>query len=141
MKIVYLPLTAIAALPVVIGGADQGLLVYIVGLLLVAAVVVDTIPDLVLRPLLSGENTHVGLLMLAYTLGPVVLGFYGLFFAPIVLVVGLTFADTALPQLLGAEEESGLSADQMRLTDFGVSQKRSLWDRVRRGEASVRDRI
>jgi hypothetical protein len=58
-----------------------------------------------------------------------------------VLVVGLTFADTALPQLLGAEEESGLSADQMRLTDFGVSQKRSLWDRVRRGEASVRDRI
>jgi len=130
MKIVYLPLTVIAGLPVLIGGADQGLLVYIVGFLLVAAVVVDTIPDLVLRPLLSGENTHVGLLMLAYTLGPVVLGFYGLFFAPIVLVVGLTFADTALPQLLGAEEESGLSADQMRLTDFGVSEKRSLWDRI-----------
>jgi predicted PurR-regulated permease PerM len=34
----------------------------------------------------------------------VVLGFYGLFFAPILLVVGLTFANTALPRLLGADE-------------------------------------
>jgi hypothetical protein len=33
----------------------------------------------------------------------VVLGFYGLFFAPILLVLGFTFADTALPRLLGAE--------------------------------------
>jgi predicted PurR-regulated permease PerM len=41
--------------------------------------------------------------MLAYIVGPVVLGFYGLFFAPILLVVGLTFANTALPRLLRAE--------------------------------------
>jgi predicted PurR-regulated permease PerM len=117
MKIVYLPLTLITALPIVLGG-DSSLLVYVLAFLVVAVVVVDTIPDLVLRPLLSGKTTHVGLLMLAYTLGPVVLGFYGLFFAPIVLVVGLTFAHTALPRLLGAEEPDGLSADQMRLDDF-----------------------
>jgi len=92
--------------------------VYVGGFLVVAVVVVDTIPDLLLRPLLSGKTTHVGLLILAYTLGPVVLGFYGLFFAPIVLVVALTFADTALPRLLGAEEDDGLDRDQMRLGDF-----------------------
>ena len=56
--------------------------------------------------------------MLAYTLGPVVLGFYGLFFAPIVLVIGLTFANTALPSLLGAEPEDGPPRDQLRLDDF-----------------------
>jgi predicted PurR-regulated permease PerM len=117
MKIVYLPLTGIAALPILLDG-DQSLLVWIVGFLAVAVVVVDTIPDLVLRPLLSGETTHVGLLMLAYTLGPVVLGFYGLFFAPILLVVGLTFAQTALPRLLGAEPEEGLPRGQLRLDDF-----------------------
>lgn len=117
MKIVYLPLTAITALPILLGG-DQSLFVYVGGFLAVAVIVVDTIPDLILRPLLSGESTHVGLLMLAYTLGPVVLGFYGLFFAPIVLVIGLTFANTALPRLLGAEEPSGLPADQLRLDDF-----------------------
>jgi predicted PurR-regulated permease PerM len=118
MKIVYVPLTGAAAAPVLLGG-DQSLLVYILGFFVIAVVVVDTIPDLLLRPLLSGETTHVGLLMLAYTLGPVVLGFYGLFFAPIVLVVALEFANTALPRLLGAGEESGLPEDQMRLEDFG----------------------
>lgn len=119
MKIVYVPVSAIAAVPIIISGNLQ-LLAYIVGLVLVAVVIVDTIPDLILRPILSGETTHVGLLMLAYTLGPVVLGFYGLFFAPIVLVVGLTFANTALPRLLGATEDEGdgLHENQMRLGDF-----------------------
>ncbi|WP_435117607.1 AI-2E family transporter [Halolamina sp. C58] len=134
MKIVYIPLTAIAALPIVLGG-DQSLLVYIVGFLAVAVVVVDTIPDILLRPILSGENTHVGLLMLAYTLGPVVLGFYGLFFAPIVLVVALTFAQTALPRLLGADEDEGISSDQMRIRDFTEQKgfRESVRERVRGG--------
>jgi predicted PurR-regulated permease PerM len=120
MKIVYIPVTAIAAAGIVLG-ANNAFLVYILVFLVLAVVVVDTIPDIVLRPLLSGENTHVGLLMLAYTLGPVVLGFYGLFFAPILLVVALTFADTALPRLLGAdpaEAEDGLHRDQLRLDQF-----------------------
>ncbi|WP_336024566.1 AI-2E family transporter [Halobellus salinisoli] len=103
MKIVYVPVTIAAALPIALGGDPTNLL-YIGVFAFVAVVVVDTIPDLILRPILSGKETHVGLLMLAYTLGPVVLGFYGLFFAPILLVVGLTFANTALPRLLGADE-------------------------------------
>jgi predicted PurR-regulated permease PerM len=119
MKIVYVPLAGFSAVPILLG-PDQSALVYVVGFLVLAVVVVDTIPDLLLRPILSGKRTHVGLLMLAYTLGPVVLGFYGLFFAPIVLVIGLTFADTALPALLGAreEDEDGIHRDQLRLEDF-----------------------
>jgi predicted PurR-regulated permease PerM len=53
MKIVYLPLAAVTALPVVLGG-DSSLLVYVAALVAVAVVVVDTVPDLLLRPLLSG---------------------------------------------------------------------------------------
>ncbi|MFB6126531.1 MAG: AI-2E family transporter [Halolamina sp.] len=125
MKIVYVPLAGVAATSAVVNGGE-GALGYVLAFLILTIVVVDTIPDVVLRPLLSGENTHVGLLMLAYTVGPVVLGFYGLFFAPILLVVGLTFADTALPRLLGtggADDESegeaeGLARNQRRLTDF-----------------------
>ena len=108
MKIVYVPVTLITAIPIVLGG-DPANLAYVGAFFIVAVVVVDTIPDLVLRPLLSGKRTHVGLLMLAYTLGPVVLGFYGLFFAPIVLVIGLTFADTALPPLLDPEKRPNAS--------------------------------
>ncbi|WP_255148979.1 AI-2E family transporter [Halorarius halobius] len=117
MKIVYFPLAVIAAIPVLLGQGSG--LAYVGGFLVVAVVVVDTIPDLILRPILSGETTHVGLLMLAYTLGPVVLGFYGLFFAPILLVVALTFADTALPRLLGVDAaDNGVHRNQMRLDDF-----------------------
>jgi len=120
MKIVYLPITAAMAAPLAISG-DYSLLGYLVAFLFVAVVVVDTIPDIVLRPYLSGERTHVGLLMLAYIFGPVVFGFYGLFFAPIVLALGITFAHTALPRLLGGESvdtDAGIAPDQRRLDDF-----------------------
>ena len=118
MKVVYVPLAGLAAVPSVLSG-DYSLLGYVAGFLLLAVVIVDTIPDLLLRPYLSGNRTHVGLLMLAYIFGPVVLGFYGLFFAPIVLVLGLTFADTALPRLLGAEPpDDSPPPSQSRLDEF-----------------------
>ncbi|WP_299335918.1 AI-2E family transporter [Haloplanus sp.] len=103
MKIVYLPLAAVMSVPVVLDNA-YALAGYVVAFLLVAIVVVDTVPDLLLRPYLSGERTHVGLLMLAYIFGPVVFGFYGLFLAPILLALAITFAHTALPRLLGVND-------------------------------------
>ncbi|TKX79703.1 AI-2E family transporter [Halorubrum sp. SD626R] len=126
MKIVYLPLAAVTSVPTLLGGGDVALLAYVAGFLVVAAVVVDTIPDIVLRPYFSGKTTHVGLLMLAYIFGPVVFGFHGLFLAPIVLVLALTFADTALIRLLGGDpNEVGAEGDpaavprgQRRLDEF-----------------------
>ena len=120
MKIVYLPLAGVAAVPTLLGD-DLSLLVYIVGFLVVAAIVVDTIPDIILRPYFSGETTHVGLLMLAYIFGPVVFGFHGLFLAPIILVLALTFANTALIRLLGGDpDDTGpkVPRGQRRLDEF-----------------------
>lgn len=118
MKVVYVPLAGLASIPVGLSG-ELSPLAYLGGFLVLAIVLVDTIPDLVLRPYLSGNRTHVGLLMLAYIFGPVVFGFYGLFFAPIVLVLGLTFADTALPRLLGADQPAdGPPPSQRRLDEF-----------------------
>jgi predicted PurR-regulated permease PerM len=58
--------------------------------------------------------------MLAYIFGPVVFGFHGLFLAPIILVLALTFADTALLRLLGVEPDPGseVPAGQRRLDEF-----------------------
>ena len=120
MKIVYLPLAGVTAVPALLG-SDTGLLAYVAILLVVAVVVVDTVPDVVLRPYFSGETTHVGLLMLAYIFGPVVFGFHGLFLAPIVLVLVLSFGDTALPRLLGVDPDDrsrSRSAAQRRLEEF-----------------------
>jgi len=109
MKVVYVPLATLVAAKTVLAG-ETSLLVYVAGFVVATAVVVDTVPDIVLRPYLSGERTHVGLLMLAYIFGPTLLGFYGLFFAPIVLVLALTFADVALPRVLGVDgEQSALN--------------------------------
>jgi predicted PurR-regulated permease PerM len=112
MKIVYFPLAGFVGFSAVLN-SETTLLVYVAAFLAVAVVVVDTVPDIVLRPYLSGEDTHVGLLMLAYILGPSVFGFYGLFFAPIVLVLGLTFAQTVVPTLLGAEDEPDVSSPEL----------------------------
>jgi len=103
MKIVYIPLAIVPVISI-LTTAEPALLVYVVGFLVAALVVVDTIPDLLLRPYLSGETTHVGLLMLAYIFGPVVFGFYGLFLVPVVLVLALTFVNEALPYVLGKED-------------------------------------
>ena len=102
MKIVYVPVALFIAAQAFLTG-ETSLFVYVVGFLVVTAVAVDFVPDIILRPYFSGERTHVGLLMLAYIFGPTVFGFYGLFFAPIVLVLALTFADTTLPKLLGKD--------------------------------------
>jgi len=119
MKIVYVPLTAAMSVPIAIDG-ELAPLAYVAVFLAVAIVVVDTVPDIVLRPYFSGETTHVGLLMLAYIFGPVVFGFHGLFLAPIILVLVLTFADTALLRLLGVEPDPGpeIPDGQHRLDEF-----------------------
>ncbi|EMA69769.1 hypothetical protein C461_02541 [Halorubrum aidingense JCM 13560] len=120
MKIVYLPLAAATAIPPILSD-ELALLAYVAGFLVVAAIVVDTIPDIVLRPYFSGKTTHVGLLMLAYIFGPVVFGFHGLFLAPIVLVLALTFADTALIRLLGGNSEDtgpAVPRGQRQLDEF-----------------------
>ena len=119
MKIVYIPLAAAMSVPAALDG-EVALLAYVAGFLAVAVVVVDTIPDIVLRPYFSGETTHVGLLMLAYIFGPVVFGFHGLFLAPIILVLALTFVDTALLRLLGVEPDPGpeIPEGQRRLNEF-----------------------
>lgn len=59
--------------------------------------------------------------MLAYIFGPVVFGFHRLFLAPIILVLTLTFGDTALIRLLGGgTEETGpeIPREQRRLDEF-----------------------
>jgi len=84
---------------------------------LVSLVVVDTIPDLVLRPYVSGRNLHIGLIMLAYTFGPLLFGWYGIFLGPMILVLAVHFAKIVLPELLAGQpirpweiEESELRA-------------------------------
>ncbi len=97
MKLVYVPLGIVLA--VVAAVTDPTQLWFPAAFLLVAFVVVDTIPELVLRPYVSGRDLHTGLVLLAYVLGPVLFGWYGLFLGPLLLVLVVHFVRVIVPEL------------------------------------------
>lgn len=99
MKIVYVPVTLYLAGIAVL--ADPQLLWFPLVFFVITFVVVDTIPDLVIRPYVSGRNLHVGAVMFAYILGPLLFGWYGLFLGPLILVLITDFAREVVPRLFG----------------------------------------
>jgi len=127
MKLVYVPITVYLAAVALL--TDPSSLWFVAVFVLVSFVVVDTIPDLVLRPYVSGRSLHIGSLMIAYTLGPLLFGWYGIFLAPMLLVLIVHFGRIVLPELLQREPiqpyavDPGASADNVPTTidvDAGV---------------------
>ncbi|WP_135303006.1 AI-2E family transporter [Haloarcula amylovorans] len=101
MKLVYIPVALGLFGRAVLNGEPLWFpTVFVVA----TVVIVDFIPDLLLRPYVSGRNLHVGLVMIAYILGPMLFGWYGLFLGPLLLVVVFHFARLVVPTLTGSEE-------------------------------------
>ncbi|EMA11415.1 Predicted PurR-regulated permease PerM [Haloarcula vallismortis] len=113
MKIVYLPVAALLAVSAVVTGQTAAL-AWVVFFLVVTLVVVDTIPDFLIRPYVSGDLTHVGLLMFAYILGPIAFGFYGIFLGPILLVLIAQFLRIIAPYVITGSVET----TQTSLSDY-----------------------
>lgn len=105
MKLIYIPVGGYMAVRSLTAAGTETLW-FVVLFFVISFVIVDSIPDLVLRPYVSGQNVHVGALMLAYTLGPLLFGWYGLFLMPVLLVLIIQFARVVLPELLTAEQAS-----------------------------------
>ena len=102
MKLVYVPVALVLTAQSALSGTPGGF-AFVIAFVAVSFVVVDTIPDLVLRPYVSGRSLHVGALMLAYTLGPLLFGWYGIFLMPMLLVFVVHFTRIVLPELVGGE--------------------------------------
>ncbi|MFB6301765.1 MAG: AI-2E family transporter [Haloferacaceae archaeon] len=109
MKLVYVPVAVYLGLLSAL--TDFEGVWFVVAFATISFVVVDTIPDLVLRPYVSGRSLHVGTVMLAYTLGPLLFGWYGIFLMPMVLVLVFNFARIVLPQLLDGREMRPFAVD------------------------------
>jgi predicted PurR-regulated permease PerM len=110
IKFVYVPLCLGLGANAWAAGHPE-LLAPVAVLFVVSAVVVDFIPDFVIRAQVSSDETHTGLLLISYIVGPVVFGFYGLFLAPIVLV-GATNAMTILLPYALAVDRHQLTLDR-----------------------------
>ncbi|WP_299233012.1 AI-2E family transporter [Natronomonas sp.] len=104
MKIIYIPVSLyLAGLAVI---SDPQLLWFPLVFFGITFVVVDTIPDFIIRPYVSGRNLHVGAVMFAYIFGPLLFGWYGLFLGPLLLVVITDFAREVVPDLFGPDTET-----------------------------------
>jgi predicted PurR-regulated permease PerM len=101
MKIVYVPVALLLGIEAAL--ADPALLWFPLVFAGVSLVIVDTIPDLVLRPYVSGRDLHTGSVMIAYIIGPLLFGWYGLFLGPLLLVLFVHFARILLPELVRGE--------------------------------------
>ena len=107
MKIVYVPVLGYLAVQSAVNGTGWG---FLAAFAFVAVVIVDFVPDMALRPLISGGDLHVGTVMFAYIFGPLVFGWYGLFLGPLLLVLGVHFYRTVLA--VGDVDSGGDEADE-----------------------------
>jgi predicted PurR-regulated permease PerM len=114
MKLVYVPVAAYMLLELALASSTDQLW-FVVAFAAASFVVVDTIPDLVLRPYVSGRSLHVGAVMVAYTLGPLLFGWYGIFLMPMLLVFVVQFARVVLPNLLGRSDWTPAGVDPIYL--------------------------
>ena len=110
MKLVYFPAAAYLGAVGFLQG-QPGMLWLAAVFVVVSFVVVDTIPDLVLRPYVSGRNLHVGMVMLAYIFGPLLFGWYGFLLGPMLLVLIVHFARLVLPELIAGVPIQPLAVD------------------------------
>jgi len=114
IKLVYVPITGALAANAWVAGEPE-LLAPVAGLFVVSAVLLDFVPDIVVRAQFSGDRTHSGLLMVAYIVGPALFGFYGLFLAPILLIAAINAITILLPYVLSGEPPA---TEQTTLPEF-----------------------
>lgn len=121
MKIVWIPVAVLLFATSLF--VDPGTVWFPVLFALVSAVLVDTIPDLVLRPFVSGRGIHIGAVMLAYIFGPLLFGWYGIFLGPLLLVVVIEFGRIVFPWLVEptANVDAGADVDTDSDIDTGAA--------------------
>ncbi len=97
LMIVYVPFAGLLFIEAMTGSVP---LWFPVVFLIVTFIVVDAIPDFFVRAFLSSGQLNMGLVLLAYTLGAMAFGWYGLFLGPIILVGFVHFATEVFPALV-----------------------------------------
>jgi predicted PurR-regulated permease PerM len=123
-KAVYVPVLAYLAVTSARDGSGQFVFVGI--LLVVYVLVLDLLPQSIIQPYIAGRDLNAMILVFAYILGPILVGWYGFFFLPIVFVLMLEAVRIVLPELFQGEsiapepelaEETGADAEEMREED------------------------
>lgn len=105
MKLIWIPLAIFLVIQAYLNGILFTDWWFLLLFIVVVSVVVDFIPDTVLRPFISRKQIHGGAMLFAYLFGIAVFGFVGLFLGPIILITATQFLKIVRPELLVRVEE------------------------------------
>lgn len=119
MKLVYIPATSYVLARMAVSGQAVELFWFPAIFAAISFVVVDSIPDFVLRPYISGREMHIGALMVAYIIGPLFFGWYGIFFGPMLLVIIVHYAKIVFPEVHRPKLREIRNTAQSTLNEFG----------------------
>lgn len=99
IKIIYIPLYSyLAILSISIGLTSFTWLP--ITMIIVCFIVIDLLPESIVRPYMSNRRMHFGLVILSYLLGVMLFGFIGLFLGPLLLVIIYNFSKEILPHII-----------------------------------------
>ncbi|WP_277554152.1 AI-2E family transporter [Halobaculum limi] len=96
-KLVYVPATAYLFREAAVADAS---FLSPVAFLVASFLLLDILPQTVVRPVLSGRTLHTGLVLFAYVLGAALFGWYGLFLGPLLAVVVVQVVAHAFPHVV-----------------------------------------
>lgn len=98
-KLTYIPLTAYLGIISYLE-SNYTLLFIVLILLIILFILIDFIPDMIIRPYLSGQNIHPGIILFGYISGATIIGWYGFFLAPIIIVFIYNFIKIMFPRII-----------------------------------------
>ena len=117
MKIIYIPTTLYLLVQGALAGGPNSFWILPIVFLIVSFVVVDCIPDLIIRPYISGKDLHVGMIMFSYIFGSIIFGWYGIFLGPMICILIFHFGKLVLPEMVsGIARESKNTGSKKKRT-------------------------
>ncbi|MFB6096534.1 MAG: AI-2E family transporter [Haloferacaceae archaeon] len=112
-KLVYLPVALYLGWEAYL--EDPELLWIPLVFLLLSFLLLDVIPQTVVRPYLSGRTLHTGLILFSYVFGVALFGWYGLFYGPLLVVFVVQFANVVFPELVRGEPVTPATASSVHI--------------------------
>jgi len=99
MKLVWVPLFSYVSFRGYLAGVLAEQWWFLAAFLLAVNIIVDIIPDMIIRPYVSSRRAPGYLMFFSYIFGTAVYGIAGLFIGPIIVVLLLNFMRIILPEL------------------------------------------
>ncbi|MFH1127735.1 MAG: AI-2E family transporter [archaeon] len=99
VKLIWIPATVYLMISSFMNATIIPDLVPLASFLVAVNLIVDMLPDFVLRPFVTAKGMHTGAMMLSYIFGPIVFGISGIFIGPMIVVLASNYATIVLPEL------------------------------------------